>query len=56
VYIDPADTRSPAGSDAIASWWVIEEAAGDDVQRALDDFVPRWLSDTWGFAAVHYFP
>lgn len=56
VYIDPADSRSPAGSDAIASWWVIDEAAGHDLERALDDFVPRWLSDTWGFEAVHYFP
>lgn len=56
VYIDPPDTRSPADTDAVASWWVVNEAVATDLQRTLDDFVPRWLADTWGFKAVHYYP
>ncbi len=56
VYIDPADERSPSGSDAVASWWVVDKHAGSELERTLDDFVPRWLADTWGFQAVHYFP
>jgi hypothetical protein len=56
VYIDPADERSAPGSDAVASWWVVDQAVGSDLERALDDFVPRWLAETWGFTAVDYSP
>jgi hypothetical protein len=50
-------TRSPPPStDAIASWWVTDAAAGSPLERALDDFVPGWLAAAWGFDAVHYFP
>jgi hypothetical protein len=56
VYIDPPDERSPAGSDAVASWWVVDEQAGGELERALDDFVPRWLTGTWGFGSVHRHP
>src|SRR6201996_5465241 len=40
VYID-----SPEGADhdAVSSWW----ATDDQVERALGDFVPAWLRDTW---------
>jgi len=56
VYVDPPDERSPAGSDAVASWWVVDRHHGGELGRALDEFVPHWLSETWGFQAVHYFP
>ena len=56
VYVDPPDARSPAGADAIASWWVVDDAAGTELERVLDEFVPRWLAGPWGFTAVHYFP
>jgi hypothetical protein len=56
VYIDPAEPSSPPGSDAVASWWVIDSAVGTELERALDAFVPGWLASTWGFDAVHYFP
>ena len=56
VYIDPADETSPLGSDAVASWWLVDEALGTDLERALDDFVPQWLAETWGFGSVHYHP
>jgi hypothetical protein len=56
IYIDPPDERSPSGSDAVVSWWVVDDAAGSELERALDEFVPGWLADTWGFKAVHYFP
>ena len=56
VYIDPPDSRSPAGTDAVVSWWVVDEAVGSELERELDSFVPRWLADTWRFRNVHYFP
>ena len=56
VYIDPPDASSPPGSDAVASWWVVDELVGTDLGRELDEFVPRWLAEVWGFAAVRYFP
>jgi hypothetical protein len=56
VYIDPPDDESPPGTDAIASWWVVDEAVGTELESTLDDFVPRWLVDSWGFESVHYHP
>ena len=56
VYIDPPDERSPAGADAVTSWWVVDKEAGGPLERALDDEVPRWLQEVWGFRAVHRFP
>jgi hypothetical protein len=56
VYIDPPDAQSPAGADAVVSWWVVDDHVGGELERALDDFIPSWLADTWGFRAVHYFP
>ena len=56
VYIDPPDERRPAGTDAVASWWVVDSHAGGPLERALDEVVPRWLEDVWGFRAVHYGP
>jgi hypothetical protein len=56
VYIDPPDERSPPGTDAVASWWVVDRAADTDLERALDEFVPGWLASTWGFASVNYSP
>ena len=47
---------SPAGADAIVSWWVVDEHHGGELERALDGFIPTWLADVWGFRAVHYFP
>jgi hypothetical protein len=56
VYIDPADDRSPEGSDAVSSWWVVDKEAGGSLERALDDTIPGWLAGTWGFRSVHRFP
>lgn len=56
VYIDPPDERSPPGSQAIVSWWVIDEVAGSPLENALRAFVPAWLSDAWGLTHVHYYP
>jgi hypothetical protein len=56
VYIDPPDAAAPEGSDAVVSWWVVDDAVGSDLERALDELVPRWLRDVWGFRAVHYHP
>ena len=56
VYIDPPDERSPAGADAVASWWVVDREAGGPLERALDETIPRWLTETWGFRSVDYSP
>jgi hypothetical protein len=56
VYIDPPELGAPEGSDALVSWWVVDAAAGSNLERALADAVPRWLADTWRFRAVHYAP
>jgi len=56
IYIEPPNPGSPEGSDAFASWWVVDEHRGGELERAVDEFVPRWLAETWGFRAVHYFP
>jgi len=56
VYIDPPDARSPAGTDALSSWWVVDVHAGGPLEAALHDLVPRWLADVWGFRAVAFGP
>ncbi len=42
--------------DYSAVMGVVDQLAGSELARALDDFVPRWLADTWGFESVHYAP
>ena len=56
VYIDPPHARSPVGTDAIASWWVVDDQAGGELERELGKVVPEWLAETWGFRAVYYHP
>jgi len=56
VYIDPPGKRTPEGADALVSWWVVDSEAGGDLERALNRFVPSWLTERWGFHAVHYAP
>jgi hypothetical protein len=34
----------------------VDSHAGGPLERALDEFVPRWLADTWGFKAVAFSP
>ncbi len=56
MYIDPRDASSPAGTDAVVSWWVTSPATGTPLERALEEFVPGWLEEIWRFEAVHFFP
>lgn len=56
VYIDPPDEKSPAGTDAVVSWWVVDKATDTELERAISELLPRWLSETWRFRAVHYWP
>jgi hypothetical protein len=56
IYVDPPDERSPPDTRAVVSWWVVDEAVGSDLERALQDFVPQWLTDTWGLDPVDYSP
>lgn len=55
-YIDPPDAHCPPQTDAVVSWWVIDAKLGSELKQALEDFVPRWLADTWGFAHIQCFP
>jgi hypothetical protein len=56
VYIDPPEAGSPVGTDALSSWWVVDGHARGPLEAALDEFVPRWLADVWGFRAVVFGP
>lgn len=56
VYIDPPDDQAPDDADALVSWWVVDREAGGELEHALDEFVPRWLTERWGFHAAHYAP
>ncbi len=56
IYIDPPLDSSPAGADAAVAWWVTDETVGSALEAALAAFVPHWLTQTWGFGAVHYHP
>ncbi|MEU4806845.1 N-acetyltransferase [Actinosynnema sp. NPDC023587] len=47
VYIDPAE-------DALISWWVVDEYAGTELERALDAFVPEWIARDWPFATPRF--
>jgi hypothetical protein len=47
VYIDPPEPGADA--DAVVSWWVVDAQAGGPLEAALDDAVPRWLAEVWGF-------
>ncbi len=51
VYVDPAEKQ---GADAEISWWVVDRLVGSDTEAALDDLVPRWISDEWPFTAPRY--
>ncbi len=56
VYIDPPDGGAPPRTDAVVSWWVVDDQVGGALERALDRFVPRWLTETWQFGSVNYSP
>lgn len=51
VYIDPPDK---VGADADISWWVIDDLVGSDLERDLDDLVPRWVAQAWPLTAPRY--
>ena len=51
VYIDPPEKP---GADAEISWWVVDECVGTDLERALDEFVPRWIADDWPLEQPRY--
>ena len=53
VYIDPP---SASGEDAVVSWWVVDDLVGSDLDRELDEFVPPWLAETWGFTSPRFGP
>jgi hypothetical protein len=56
VYIDPPAPGTPPGTDAVVSWWVVDRMVDSDLDRALADFVPRWMDEVWGMRAVEYSP
>jgi hypothetical protein len=56
VYIDPPEGNSPPGTDAVVSWWLVDDMAGSDLDRLLRTFVPEWVTQTWGSARVQYSP
>jgi hypothetical protein len=51
VYIDPPEK---VGADAEISCWVVDAAAGSELERALDSLVPRWIAADWPFERPRY--
>jgi hypothetical protein len=51
VYIDPPEKQ---GADAEISWWVVDEQAGGELERALAEFVPRWIAAAWPLRRPRY--
>ncbi len=45
VYIYPGGD----GADADVSWWVVDTKRGSDLEAALDETLPDWFADAWGF-------
>ena len=56
IYIDPPVEGAPPGADASVSWWVTDRLMGSALEAALTTFVPQWLTQSWGFRAVHFHP
>ena len=56
VYVDPPEAGSPSGTDAVVSWWVVDAAAGSELERVLAEVIPAWLAETGRFRSVHYVP
>jgi hypothetical protein len=54
VYVDPPEEGDEC--EAVSSWWVVDGAVGTELERALDAFVPEWLTRVWGFRAIRYGP
>ncbi|HST81785.1 MAG TPA: N-acetyltransferase [Kineosporiaceae bacterium] len=51
VYIDPPER---VGADAEISWWVIDSYVGFELEKALDLFVPQWVTASWPFQAPRF--
>lgn len=51
VYIDPP---ACTGADSDISWWVVDRLVDSPVERALDEFVPRWVATGWPLSAPRY--
>jgi RimJ/RimL family protein N-acetyltransferase len=44
VYIDPPTSPDV---DAEISWWVRNEYVGTAVEQALNELIPRWITEDW---------
>ena len=51
VYVNPPER---AGGGADISWWVRDEYLGSEVERALDELVPRWIAEAWPVTEPRY--
>lgn len=51
VYVDPPERL---GADAEVSWWVVDRLVGTELERELDEFVPRWIAQDWPLASPRY--
>ena len=52
VYIYPSE----ADADADVSWWLVDEARGTELERALEAAIPGWLADGWGLNSIRRHP
>ncbi|MCC6226130.1 MAG: N-acetyltransferase [Microthrixaceae bacterium] len=52
VYIDPPETTD---ADADISWWVVDDLVGSEVDLALSETIPAWISAEWPFESPRHF-
>ncbi len=63
-YIDPPEPDDepggastsplPAGTDAVISWWTVDELVGTDLANLLDATVPAWITQDWPFRQPYF--
>ena len=53
IYIDPPE-HEPAGVGAVLSWWVVDDAVGSDLERALAEVIPAWLTAAWPLTGIRF--
>ena len=51
VHVNPSDA---ADADADICWWVVDWLVDGPIERALDSFVPAWVSQEWPIARPRF--
>jgi hypothetical protein len=56
VYIDPPDQQSPPGTDAVVSWWMVDEARRDRARARARQVRVALADRNVGSESIHFSP